>query len=551
MKVLFVTSEHPSHIMGGLGVFSREYVSKLKEYCEVKVVLISINRNDNLKPDAYVDYVIFPHFKYMAVQTEACALENAASIRTQLEPLLAKFAPDIIHCNDRQTFLPFRFDKNVVYSSHLLFTDMLSLQSLDDEYFVEHKIERCALLNSAAVIVYSQFAANRAQKMVSSKISPIVLPLGFNKESFYANKVQNKMKITYFGRFENMQKGFLDFLHAINLLGYEFIKKYNIEISLYGKGAISQSEDISLIKNIGFIEGDELYKAYAESDIVVMPSKYEPFGLVGLEAMASGCLLMPSKGVGMDEYAIDGKNCISIPSDARGIAKKIAKVVQNFSMYKNIIQAGRQTVKVWTWERSVNAHLFVYKQIIARRKKNLDTAYASTMTKVIQTYGASPIKEKITQKKKNIRFLKSNIDLKTINTSLILTTECLTHESTFTKATIVSVVNKNEDSIIIRPECLPYADNEFTNVYVAGIFETVLNPKLALKELFRVASKSIAVLVNTENKLSWQTFLIEQKRDWVELQGSLNSEWRIVKNTGNSVTWKNETFLKPELDNNG
>lgn len=62
----------------------------------------------------------------------------------QVDYILKTFKPDIIHCNDRQTFMPFRFFNNVVYSSHLFFCDLLGLKNLNDSLYNELKVERCA-----------------------------------------------------------------------------------------------------------------------------------------------------------------------------------------------------------------------------------------------------------------------------------------------------------------------------------------------------------------------------------------------------------------------
>lgn len=125
-----------------------------------------------------MDLVLTTRFAFEAFSLEARILENAASFRAQLDPIINDFNPDIIHCNDRQTYLPFRFNKNVFYSSHLLYCDMLSMQALDDVYFQEFKIERCALSCSVSVAVYSSFAAKRVSKLLPYACSPIILPLG-------------------------------------------------------------------------------------------------------------------------------------------------------------------------------------------------------------------------------------------------------------------------------------------------------------------------------------------------------------------------------------
>ena len=131
---------------------------------------------------------------------------------------------------------------------------------------------------------------------------------------------KEKINVGYFGRFENVQKGFMNFINSVNLLGKEFKEKNNVEYFLYGRGEISNSVDLSLFNPPEFLTGEDLYQAYSKMDIVVMPSRYEPFGLTGLEAMASGCLLLATTGLGMDSYMDVGKNCLAIPQNSEGIS---------------------------------------------------------------------------------------------------------------------------------------------------------------------------------------------------------------------------------------
>ena len=113
LKVLFVTTEHPGYIFGGLGTFTREYVRELRKFADVKCVYFHLRDDEPPLPDETVDYVIAPDHVFEAFSPDARILEVAASFRAQLDPLIKSFRPDVIHCNDRQTFLPFRFDKNV------------------------------------------------------------------------------------------------------------------------------------------------------------------------------------------------------------------------------------------------------------------------------------------------------------------------------------------------------------------------------------------------------------------------------------------------------
>ena len=178
LRILFVTSEHPDFLYNGLGTFTRDYVCELKKYCDVFCVYFHLSGGIKPLPNDIVDLVLEPKVVFNTFTSDAKSLEVASSLRASLNSVIDNFKPDVIHCNDKQTYLPFRFDKNVFYSSHLMLSENFIKSGSKDFYFYDTKIERCAIENSAIVAVYSDFAAKNLLKMSGGLCSPVVLPLG-------------------------------------------------------------------------------------------------------------------------------------------------------------------------------------------------------------------------------------------------------------------------------------------------------------------------------------------------------------------------------------
>jgi glycogen(starch) synthase len=78
----------------------------------------------------------------------------------------------------------------------------------------------------------------------------------------------------------------------------------------------------------GFVEEDRLRSLYAAADVAVVPSLYEPFGLVALEAMASGTPLVASDTGGLREIVVDEVSGLRFrPGDAQALARAVARVL--------------------------------------------------------------------------------------------------------------------------------------------------------------------------------------------------------------------------------
>ncbi len=364
MKVLFVTHENPQRIVGGLGTFVQSFVGCLKSWAEVRVLLIRYDATDEVAPGGLVDYVVDASYTFPACTQEAQVVDTAYCLSWKIDPILREFSPDVIHCNDRQTYLPFKHLRNVVFSLHLSVPDLMGPALWDQPMLTEAKIERTALQWAGATVVYSRFMAGRVRKMLGSGGNLCCLPLGTD-QGFKPRENQpdnKKIVISFFGRLEDRQKGVREFVAAVGLLDAGFIENHGLEFRIYGRGEPWDWSPLP-VKYCGFVEGEDRRKAFEEADIVVFPSRYEPFGLVGLEALAANALLLAPCGQGMDEYFSPGANGVAILPEAEDIAKKLESVVGNWPFYSRLRLSSAASVARYTWTNSVQAHLQVYRQV--------------------------------------------------------------------------------------------------------------------------------------------------------------------------------------------
>lgn len=118
------------------------------------------------------------------------------------------------------------------------------------------------------------------------------------------------------------------------------------------------------VKFVGYISTNkEMY--YKASDLFVLPSLSECFGIVNLEAMASGLPIVASKVGGIPDVVKDGINGLLVtPGDPEDLAKNILCLLNSESLREKLGTAGKILSKEYSWEMVANKIERVYLDLI-------------------------------------------------------------------------------------------------------------------------------------------------------------------------------------------
>ncbi len=92
----------------------------------------------------------------------------------------------------------------------------------------------------------------------------------------------------------------------------------------------------------------DLPEIYRACDVFVFPTAYEAFGLVAMEALASGLPLIATKVGGIEDYLVDGYNGYFIERDADSISTAI--VLAMGAKYDGMSNAARRTALDYSWD---------------------------------------------------------------------------------------------------------------------------------------------------------------------------------------------------------
>ena len=188
------------------------------------------------------------------------------------------------------------------------------------------------------------------------------------RERRESHKGRKEKVVTFLGRI-TMQKGPEYFVEAAALV---LKRTHNIRFCMAGSGdMMNDMIEMAARKGIadrfhfpGFMKGKQVYEAFADSDVYVMPSVSEPFGISPLEAMQCGVPSIISKQSGCAEIL---DKCIKTDYwDIHAMADAMYALCTNDSLHEYLKVEGINEVNQITWEKVGQKIFNVYNETIAR-----------------------------------------------------------------------------------------------------------------------------------------------------------------------------------------
>ncbi len=195
----------------------------------------------------------------------------------------------------------------------------------------------------------------------------VVIPCGVNFDRFQLMdrqtarlelglKLSDKV-ILYVGRFDPL-KGIDCLLTAVSLLPTGQSVRLIVvgENSCVGSGFEAMLDELKLRQQVSFagrIDHGCLPRYYSAADVLAVPSRYESFGLVGLEALACGTPVVTTPVGAMENIIRHGVTGVVVPDfSPRLFAKALKSMLAG--THKTLPEAARSSIAEYTWARTAS-----------------------------------------------------------------------------------------------------------------------------------------------------------------------------------------------------
>ena len=121
-----------------------------------------------------------------------------------------------------------------------------------------------------------------------------------------------------------------------------------------------------IVRFVGGVNRENLPYYYSAADMTVIPSFYEPFGLVPLESMACGTAVIASKVGGLQWTIRDGKTGYLVPArDHMAFAEKIRYLFTHSATRKHMRENGVDRVRrMFGWDAVASQMSLLYYDVI-------------------------------------------------------------------------------------------------------------------------------------------------------------------------------------------
>lgn len=350
---------------GGVATHTEKVVERISEEQNIELHVITISNEINPEDYDQFNLHIIRNPKIPGLQYLYFPLLIAKKIKelkpdlTHIQGLSSTYSIVAMMLSNHKILLTVHADivEELKYRSFSLLR--LLIRRKLDYFFVKQLIRR-----SSTVSAVSSIVKNYTRNFTDSEIH--IIPNGINLDLFKQQKIQEvRPTLLFIGRLSEIKR--------IDLLLRAIPKIKNsipdVRVIIIGEGPekenlLTLSKHLNIDKNVefrGFVSESVKIESLYRASLFVLPSGYEGFGIVLMEAMASGKAVVASDSGGIPYVVEDNKTGLLFKdNDLEDLAEKVSYLLSNPELCKKMGEKGRERAQKFSWDNVAKMYLSLY-----------------------------------------------------------------------------------------------------------------------------------------------------------------------------------------------
>lgn len=316
----------------------------------------------------FLRYPSFSNFGEKGLNA-ACA---AAFARWKMDEILEGFKPDVIHAHKLGTNTELGVVLKKATGCPLVFTSHGETGCeepwMHDPAAIKDKADK------ADQVICVSTNIHRCMTAAGVKAPHRVILNGFSVEKIGTHSEKAPCSVMQAGHLTRQKRV------SVTVDAFRLLKDRHPEatLAILGEGDERQALEAQCadrglrdsVRFTGQIPNQQALAEMGRTQFFVMPSVNEGFGIVYLEAMASGCITIGTRGEGIADVIVDGENGFLVPpDDPEAIANVIEGCLAQPQWAERIALQGEKAARELNWDQNARQYEALFQELIGKDRR--------------------------------------------------------------------------------------------------------------------------------------------------------------------------------------
>jgi L-malate glycosyltransferase len=345
MNILLLTHSYPNKVNPLKCIFIKEQAKALSTFCEVTVVVFRIDFStfSPISGYSFSKYISGNLTEYEVIVTKSLPVITQlkyliATYRFIKNEILSKKRPDIIHSH---LSYPGGFLGTILQQKEKIpniLTEHSRISSFSRSCI--HKLcVKYTLRKAHSIIAVSNSLKTEIIQIARRPVAIIPNFADSDKFNLRQSSSETAINIGFIGGMGNNNKGLDLLLNAVSLL-----KRKDVILHIGGFGSLLEdfrkmAYDFGIGKNCifyGEISREEILDFYSHLNFFVLPSRYETFGIVLIEAMSCGLPVIATRCGGPQDIVLPFAGELIEKDNQEELVEAIKRMIANLGSYNKV-----------------------------------------------------------------------------------------------------------------------------------------------------------------------------------------------------------------------